>query len=135
MKPSSVTDLLYNQLSFRGDRQNIISSNIANINTPGYKTKDIAFESELQKVQNKTDLKLATTHANHIPFEQNDLKPSGAKVYEVQGLQEQNDGNNVNLDREMSEMSKNQIAFNALQASVKKDAAWLREVIASSGKN
>lgn len=135
MKPSSVTDLLYNQLSFRGDRQNIISSNIANINTPGYKTKDIAFENELQKVQNKTDLKLATTHANHIPFEQNDLKPSGAKVYEVQGLQEQNDGNNVNLDREMSEMSKNQIAFNALQASVKKDAAWLREVIASSGKN
>lgn len=135
MKPSSVTDLLYNQLSFRGDRQNIISSNIANINTPGYKTKDIAFESELQKVQNKTDLKLATTHASHIPFEQNDLKPSGAKVYEVQGLQEQNDGNNVNLDREMSEMSKNQIAFNALQASVKKDAAWLREVIASSGKN
>lgn len=135
MKPSSVTDLLYNQLSFRGDRQNIISSNIANINTPGYKTKDIAFEKELQKVQNKNDLKLATTHTNHIAFEQNNIKSSGAKAYEVKGLAEQNDGNNVNLDREMSEMSKNQIAFNALQASVKKDAAWLKEVIASSGKN
>lgn len=49
MKPSSVTDTLFNQLNFRGDRQKIISSNIANINTPGYKTKDLVFESELKK--------------------------------------------------------------------------------------
>ena len=135
MKPSSVTDLLYDQLSFRSDRQKIISSNIANINTPGYKTKDISFESELQKVQNKNDLKMVTTHQNHIPFEQTMIKPTQPQVYDVKGLQEQNDGNNVNLDREMSQMAKNQIAFNALQASVKKDSAWLKEVIASSGKN
>ncbi len=135
MKPSSVTDLLYDQLSFRSDRQKIISSNIANINTPGYKTKDISFESELQKVQNKNDLKMVTTNQNHIPFEQTTIQPTQPQVYDVKGLQEQNDGNNVNLDREMSQMAQNQIAFNALQASVKKDSAWLKEVIASSGKN
>lgn len=49
MKPSSVTDTLFNQLNFRGDRQKVISSNIANINTPGYKTKELVFESELKK--------------------------------------------------------------------------------------
>lgn len=135
MKPSSVTDLLYDKLSFRSDRQKIISSNIANLNTPNYKTKDIAFEDELQKVNNKNDLKMVTTNPNHIAFEQHSIKPSGGKVYDVQGLEEQNDGNNVNLDREMSQMAQNQIAFNALQASIKKDAAWLKEVIASSGKN
>jgi len=135
MKPSSVTDLLYDNLSFRGDRQNIISSNIANLNTPNYKTKDLVFENELNKVTNKNDLKLVVTDPKHIPFEQTEPKKTGPKLIEVEGLEEQNDGNNVNLDQQMSEMSKNQIAFNAIQASVKKDSAWLKEIIASSGKS
>jgi flagellar basal-body rod protein FlgB len=135
MKPSSVTDLLYSKLSFRGDRQNIISSNIANINTPNYKTKDLVFEDELNKVQNKNDLKLVVTNPMHIPFEQTKIKNNQPKIIEVEGLEEQNDGNNVNLDKQMSEMSKNQIAFNAIQTSIKKDSAWLKEIIASSGKN
>jgi flagellar basal-body rod protein FlgB len=135
MKPSSVTDLLYSNLSFRSDRQNIISSNIANINTPNYKTKDLVFEDELNKVQNKNDLKLVVTNKMHIPFEQTAPKSNTPKLIEVEGLEEQNDGNNVNLDKQMSEMSKNQIAFNAIQTSIKKDSAWLKEIIASSGKN
>lgn len=53
MKPSSVTQELYQNLSYRADRQNIISSNIANRDTPGYKTKDLAFAFELDKVQGK----------------------------------------------------------------------------------
>jgi len=135
MKPSNVTDLLYSNLSFRSDRQNIISSNIANINTPNYKTKDLVFENELNKVTNKNDLKMVVTNPMHIPFEQNEIKKIGSKIIEPEGLEEQNDGNNVNLDKQMSEMSKNQIAFNAIQASVKKDSAWLKEIIASSGKS
>jgi flagellar basal-body rod protein FlgB len=43
MQPSTVTDQLFKNLSYRADRQNIISSNIANRDTPGYKTKDVAF--------------------------------------------------------------------------------------------
>ena len=34
-------------MNFRGERQKVISSNIANINTPNYKTKDLVFEDEL----------------------------------------------------------------------------------------
>ena len=135
MKPSNVTDLLYDKLSFRSDRQKIISGNISNINTPNYKTQDLVFDDELTKVKSKNDLALKVTHSSHIAFEKTAKPSTSAQMSEVKGLEEQNDGNNVNLDREMSQMSKNQIAFNALQASVKKDAAWLKEIIASSGKN
>ncbi len=136
MEASSVTQVLYKQLNFRGEKQKVIANNIANINTPNYKTKDLSFENELQKSSNKNDLQLKTTHPGHIGF-QEETAHSAAKMntYEVQGLEEQNDGNNVNLDNQMSEMSKNSIMFDALQHSIKKDAAWFKEIIAASGKN
>ena len=136
MKPSAVTDLLYQQLSFRSDRQRVISGNIANINTPGYKTKDVVFEDELQKVRSaKDDLKLKLTNPNHITFDTQSSKVEGNKIVEVPNLEEHNDGNNVNLDQQMSEMAKNDVAFSSIQAAIKKDSAWLKEIIASSGKN
>ncbi|WP_072682163.1 flagellar basal body rod protein FlgB [Arcobacter sp. LA11] len=135
MKPSSVTDLLFNQLSFRSDRQKIISSNISNINTPGYKTKDLVFESELKKVDNDKDLKMFATNSKHITSTMDLPKMNQANLVELKGLQEQNDGNNVNLDTQMSEMSKNKVIFDALQSSIKKDSRLMRSVVESSQKN
>lgn len=135
MKASSVTDLLFNQLSFRSDRQKVISSNIANINTPNYKTKDLVFESELKKANESKDLKLATTNSMHMNSFQTINKPNEPRLINVKGLEEQNDGNNVNLDTQMSEMSKNKIIFDALQSSIKKDSRLMRSVVEASSKN
>jgi flagellar basal-body rod protein FlgB len=52
MESSSISNKLFEQLNFRGEKQKVISSNIANINTPAYKTKDLVFENELN---NKLD--------------------------------------------------------------------------------
>ncbi len=74
----------------------------------------------------------------HIDFYDKELINIASKenkVYEVDNLQVQNDGNNVSLDREMSEMAKNNMVFQALQAAIKKDSALFRSVIDSSGKN
>jgi len=134
MEPSSVTGLLFQQLSFRAEKEKVISSNIANIDTPDYKTKELRFEDQLNKADNEYKLKLAKTHSNHISFQDNE-KQSNIKIYEVEGLKEQNDGNNVNLDTQMSEMSKNSIMFSALQSSIKKDSVWFKSVIDASSKN
>lgn len=135
MKPSSVTDLLFKQLGYSSQRQKVISSNIANIDTPNYKTKEIKFKDELQKSSFGNDLKLAVTHQAHIspPTEAN--KNSKYDIYEVKGLEQQNDGNNVNLDTQMSEMSKNSVLFNALQNSIKKDSTWFKTMVDASSKN
>lgn len=134
MQPSSVTDILYNQLNFRGERQKVISTNIANLDTPGYKTKELKFEDHLSKSQNDFELKLATTHNKHMIAE-DDVLQSPLKLYEIKGLPEQNDGNNVNLDTQMSEMSKNDTMFQALKSSIKKDSTWFKTVIDASSKN
>ena len=134
MEISPVKALLFEQLSFRSERQKVISSNIANINTPHYKTKELIFEDEMKKVD-KNDLKMNITHQNHIAFPSDEKQINKPTLREVRGLEEQNDGNNVSLDTQMGEMSKNQMIFSALQQSIKTDSRLLRSVIESSAKN
>ncbi len=133
MEPS-IIDTLYQNLNFRAERQKVISGNIANINTPNYKTKDLSFEDELKKSSAKNDMALKVTHHKHISFQSQSSPVSKLKVYEVKGLQEQNDGNNVNLDQQMSEMAKNSIMFSAVKSAIKKGTG-LTDVITASSKN
>ena len=135
MEASNITSTLFNNLNFRAERQKVISSNIANINTPNYKTKDLTFESELKNAQNTPILKLSQTKGNHFSNIQSTNNIAGSSLVKVSGLQEQNDGNNVNLDTQMSEMSKNKILFDAVQSAIKKDSRLFRSVIESSAKN
>ncbi|MDZ7819058.1 MAG: flagellar basal body rod protein FlgB [Aliarcobacter sp.] len=133
MEASSITNKLFEQLNFRGERQKVISSNIANINTPNYKTKDLVFEDELNNSISNT-LQLKATNSRHISnlHSSKDFNP---RLTEVKNLEEQNDGNNVNLDTQMGEMSKNKILFDAIQSSIKRDSRLFRSVIESSAKN
>ena len=133
MEASSVTNALYEQLNFRGEKQKVISSNIANINTPNYKTKDLIFEDELKSADNS--LKLKQTNSRHITSIDNGLSTINPKLIQVKGLEEQNDGNNVNLDSQMGEMSKNKMLFDAIQSSIKRDSRLFKSVIESSAKN
>lgn len=135
MKPSNVTDLLFENLSFRGERQKVIASNIANLNTPEYRTKDLTFESHLKKVKNQNELMLKVTHKNHIAFDLEQKTPLKPQLIETKGLEEQNDGNNVNLDHQMSEMSKNAVMYDAITNSIKKDSRWFKMIVDASSKN
>ena len=128
-----MTSTLFEQLNFRGEKQKVISSNIANINTPNYKTKDLMFEDELTAVN--STLQMKQTNLKHFPLSNNGLSNINPKLIEVKGLAEQNDGNNVNLDTQMSEMSKNKVLFDAIQSSIKRDSRLFKSVIESSAKN
>jgi flagellar basal-body rod protein FlgB len=122
-------------LNFRGERQKVISSNIANINTPNYKTQDLVFEDELKNSSFNNTLQLKQTDSKHISSINSLSNFSNPKLVQVQGLEEQNDGNNVNLDSQMGEQSKNKIIFDAIQSSIKRDSKLFRSVIESSSKN
>lgn len=133
MESSSISKTLYEQLNFRGEKQKVISSNIANINTPNYKTKDLAFEDQLKIADNTLQMK--QTNSKHLNTANSSLSTTSPKLIEIKGLEEQNDGNNVNLDTQMSEMSKNKILFDAIQSSIKRDSRLFKSVIESSAKN
>lgn len=131
MHASNVSATLFEQLNFRGERQKVISSNIANINTPNYKTKDLVFEDELKKQKLIQMTRTSSMHMQNIDYKPN----SNPRLIQVPDLIEQNDGNNVNLDSQISEQSKNKIIFDAIQTSIKRDSKLFRSVIDSSGKN
>ena len=134
MESSSISNKLFEQLNYRGEKQKVISSNIANINTPAYKTKDLVFENELNNKLDNT-LTMQVTSSKHMSSIGSNLSNANPKLVEVKGLEQQNDGNNVNLDTKMSEMSKNKILFDAIQSSIKRDSRLFRSVIESSAKN
>lgn len=135
MEASKVTGNLFEQLNFRGEKQKVISSNIANVNTPNYKTKDLVFQNELDNSLNENSLRMRVTNNKHILTSDINNINTNPRLVQVSGLQEQNDGNNVNLDSQMSEQSKNKVIFDAIQSSIKRDSRLFRSVIESSAKN
>ncbi len=94
-------------MNYRQFRQGIISGNIANIDTPGYKAKDASFDEELA-----ARLKLAATRDRHI---QSSEEGSGIsyRIKEDPFSRIGNDSNTVDLDREMMKLAQNQIPYEA----------------------
>ena len=95
-------DLLQRFLDLSSKRQALISSNIANVDTPGYRTKDIDFRGELERAL-QGDESQSTE-----PF-----------VHEVPGLVARPDGNNVSVDRESLLLSEVQLQFGVAEQLLK----------------
>jgi len=133
---SSSEKYLESALSARAIRQDLISGNIANADTPYYKPRDIDFESALIDEANKEfgqhqpKLELAKTTSDMMdPIDDEEAKPT---IFFRDGHLARNDGNSVDLDVESTELSKNSIMYNATIEALKKDASIFRAVIAAS---
>ncbi len=91
-------------------RQKLVASNIANIDTPGYKTRDIDFQFEFLSA----------------------LKGAAPNVMDVPGLVVKNDGNNVSLDREARLLSENALRFNVASTLLHGNLQAIRTAITES---
>uniref|UniRef100_UPI000CF0BEEB flagellar basal body rod protein FlgB n=1 Tax=Helicobacter equorum TaxID=361872 RepID=UPI000CF0BEEB len=106
---SIVYPLVYKALDYRSLRQDLISSNIANVDTPLYRPKDISFEQYLARESNKVfkkhvdrELPMLKTSPLHMDGKRSDL--DRADMFIRDGHLARNDGNSVDLDVETSEM-------------------------------
>ena len=90
-------------------RQSLVSSNLANVDTPGYKTVDLNFEQELQSASGRQGNSIVVTNNRHIALPAHGIQ--AASINQVEGLTNRNDLNNVNVDREMAELSTNALKF------------------------
>ncbi|MCW8955118.1 MAG: flagellar basal body rod protein FlgB [Sulfurimonas sp.] len=131
--------LLAKAMDYRAIRQDMISSNIANADTPFYRPRDVRFEEYLahEKAKaldtNSNKLEMAQTNSAHMALqdEKTLYKPT---TYFRDGHMARNDGNSVDLDVETTEMSKNSIMFNAIVSTRKKSAGIFKSVIEASQK-
>ena len=102
MPTTSLTSNLESYLRLTTSREQAISANMANVDTPGYHTRDINFNGELNRAMNGF---LSQTEDGMESVQMNPV------VQEVPGLMERPDGNNVSLDREGLLMSETQLQY------------------------
>ena len=97
-------------------RQKAVASNVANVDTPGYRTKDVDFQYEFLSSLN-------------------DSKPlqETVEIVEPNDLLAKNDGNNVNIDREMRLLAENSMRFRMVSTLARGEFKAIKNAL-SEGK-
>ena len=111
----SIMAALGRQLTIAVARQSVSASNLANLNTPGYRTRDVSFDDALTN-ELKGGQALAVTNPAHVTGALDDK--AARQTHDVDGLQGRRDGNNVELDRELLHMSRASGDFSAAQTAL-----------------
>ncbi|RYZ84861.1 MAG: flagellar basal body rod protein FlgB [Proteobacteria bacterium] len=118
------TNALATSLAMRQMRHNLTTANVANAETPGYHAKKMDFEESLSRAIDLDGLRgMSTSNSEHIILGGSSaaVRPD---VYENPEGAVSNDGNTVDLEKEMSALSENAILYKtALQLINKKMAA------------
>lgn len=115
------------------ERQNIVTGNIANVNTPEYRTRRLEFEDKLQKALNQDARgKMTRTQKDHMPatFNPDGFQGDGIKKFKVREIYGEDQ---VDLDKEMTIMAKNTMQYNALTYVIKKNFQGAQKVIQEGG--
>ena len=104
-------------------RNSIISNNIANVDTPNYKRKDVQFETYL--IEQLAGGDTMDSYVDGI-----DLSTIDATIYtDNSNLSYRSDGNNVDIDTENAELAKNQIKYNVMTDAISQEFSRLRTAL------
>jgi len=109
-------DLMGRILGAKWLRHQVISNNIANVDTPNYKRYDVSFEDLLQSKLNHKRLELGATNNRHITARINYVTP---KIYRETESIGRNDRNNVDIDKEMVELAENALSYDILAEQIR----------------
>jgi flagellar basal-body rod protein FlgB len=93
-------------------RGRVIANNIANVNTPGYRRVEVAFEEELRSALDRTKLKGTRTDEKHLAMGRKDLSGVNAEAYHPYDPTLPSGVNNVDIDMEMAKLAETQITYN-----------------------
>lgn len=99
-----------NALNVRAFRQQLLASNIANADTPGYKARDIDFAAALRAAMSDDNASIRTTNSRHLSGHNKDA-PAEVLYRSVQ--QPSLDGNSVDMDVERNRFAENAVHYDA----------------------
>jgi flagellar basal-body rod protein FlgB len=126
-----MNDISYNTLrkalNASSLRQEVISSNISNVNTDNYKVGQVQFESLLSRASN--GLKMVQTNDMHIGFD--DFSQIDPIVTKRTDTAVKENGNNVDIDMEMANQAQNSLYYNALVTQLNAKYGLLNTAISS----
>lgn len=123
----SNVDLLSKATAASWLRADTINNNIANVETPNFKRSSVEFEQYYKSALDNSLFSEKLTRDNHRYF--GDNNGGVARVVEESDTTMRMDGNNVDIDREMTDMARNIIYYNTLTTQVSKEFETLRIAI------
>lgn len=122
---SNTFSTLERALDYSSLKQKVIANNMANVDTPNYKPKEVSFQSLFQEELTKP-FGAKRTDNRHYEFQNN---PINSAIVTQQNIQYNENGNGVDVDKEMSDMATNQIYYNALTDRINGKFSSLQTVI------
>ena len=113
--------LLEKMLDVSSVKHKVIANNIANVNTPGYKKMDVSFADQLEKALNESSVNKFDALQPKIVISKEDTSETV-----------RNDGNNVDMDKEVSSLVKNTLSYNIYTQLLSKKFEDIKSAIESS---
>lgn len=136
MAKINTLDILSRAMDASSLRHTVISDNIANVDTPGFKRSDVTFENELQRILNESPPRLNAkqTASRHLEFQPSYRMENlrGRIMTEVDTFS-RNDENNVDVEVEMANLAKNTMYYQALSQRVRGKFTLLNNVVQRAG--
>ena len=122
-----VLNVLQKGLEASSLRQQVLSNNVANIDTPNFKRSDVNFQEILgAALGEQSALPLKLTSPQHLS---GIAEGGGSGIVEDQSTSMRNDGNNVDIDSEMTNVAENGLYYNSLTRTISSQLGLLRMVI------
>ncbi|MFB6466633.1 flagellar basal body rod protein FlgB [Cytobacillus sp. Hz8] len=122
---SNTFTTLENALNYSSLKQKVISQNIANVDTPNYKAKDVSFQAVFQSALDGS-MSAHRTNSKHIEFAQTSTTNP---IVNQKNVSYNDNGNSVDMDKEMADLATNQIYYNAMIDQMNGKFSSLQNVI------
>jgi flagellar basal-body rod protein FlgB len=127
--------LLEKSLDAESLRRKVIANNVANVDVPNFKRSEVNFESELRRVISENNdpnmnLPAKMTDEKHIPFyTPKDIRAVESRINLDYSTSMRNDGNNVDIEKEIVDSAKNQMRYNAFITMLNNNYRNLKNVM------
>ncbi len=127
-------EVLQQSLDGLSMRQRASANNIANVDTPGYKATQVSFESQLaqavdQQLLAKSGVQMVTTSPAHLSAGPQQMDHVEPVVSRLDTVSYRNDGNSVDIEREMALLAETQLRYSTLSSLVSRRLAIHRNIV------
>ena len=125
--------LLHKGLRAYSMRQKSIADNIANVDTPGFRRSEVTFEDDLKAAFKKEGVMGYITNKKHIPIGRREIEKVKPKYIIPKDPTLASGMNNVDIDKEMAELAKNQIRYQGASILIGNIFSRLKSAIRGEG--
>lgn len=129
---SKTFQLLENAIDIAQRRHDLIAGDISNVDTPGYKAKDIDFKSAIRHAMDadSENVRLVTTHGDHMPTGSG----SQPRLDVIEEAGEWNGFNYMNSDQLMTKLTENNLVYRTATETLLRKIAIMKEIIREGGR-